>query len=69
MKTTYSSARNRAILANRFLLISLYDMAEFKCFEQNRDVWGSPDISSLIYETLLFLQIRAGMLNYNSHFL
>ena len=63
MKTTYSSARNRAILANRFLLISLYDSAEFKCFEQNRDVWGSPDISSLIYETLLFLQIRAGMLN------
>lgn len=68
MKTTYSSARNRAILANRFLLISLYDMAEFKCFEQNRDVWESPDISSLIYETLLFLQIRAGMFNYKSHF-
>ena len=61
LKTTFSSARNRAILANRFLLVSLFDLAEFKCVEQNRDVWAHPEIFELVSQTLLFLQIRVGV--------
>ena len=46
------------MLAKRFLLVSVFDPNALVCAGQNRDVWANPDISTLVKEQLLFLQLR-----------
>ena len=41
LKTTFDCALKRALLANRFLLVSLFDDNSVQCIRQKRDVWSN----------------------------
>jgi len=58
LKTTLDCAKKRAVLARRFLLVSVFDPNALVCAGQNRDVWANADITTLVKERLLFLQLR-----------
>ena len=58
LKTTFDTAKKRAILTHRFLLVSLFDTNSFRCTKQNRDVWGHDEIGTIIKNNLTFVQIR-----------
>ena len=59
LQTSLDSAKNRAIINGRFLLISVFDSNSFRCVEQNRDVWSDIQIDSIIRNCLTFLQLKS----------